>query len=390
MIVKQKILPLLTILLLVSCTHIKVSDSESLHIDTSANLPEAALLDIVITTLDPLLEDLDPELGPPIDGMRFAESRYLSWQLGRTLQDSAHWGRVTVQPSELAKGDLHVSGRILQSDGQTLRLEIQVQDSAERLWFTRQYLQIVHSKDRTGVEQDQPFAFNGMLNRIANDIQAWQDQRMQQAALIQLRQLTDMQFALASAPDIYNDYVQENDSVLSLKRLPAVDDPVYERIAEIRLRNDSLVDVLQDNYNVFVRNVEEPYLSFLDRSLRITELINAWLIREMYSERYNEFTDEDWEVPVATRFSNFRSPVVKSRSNSLNAGWRSQFYALALSEAGQSLEDVVQPDSEDFYDRIDTIVNGASSQFQSWNLILSELNALESGARSAFENRRSE
>ena len=64
MTVNQTLLPLLTALLLVSCTHIKVFDSESLHIDTSANLPEATLLDIVITTLDPLLEDLDPELGP--------------------------------------------------------------------------------------------------------------------------------------------------------------------------------------------------------------------------------------------------------------------------------------------------------------------------------------
>ena len=314
----------------------------------------------------------------------------MSWQLGRTLQKSVHWGRVTVQPSELARGDLHISGRILQSDGQTLRVQIQVQDSAERLWFNRQYLQIVHSRNRVGLEQDQPFPFNGMLNRIANDIRAWRDRRMQQANLVQLRQLTDMQFALNSAPDIYNDYVLENDNVLSSTRLPAIDDPIYARIAEIRLRNDSLVDVMQDNYNLFIRSVEEPYLSFLDRSLRITELINAWLIRETYSERYSEFTDDDWEVPVETSFLNFRSPVVKSRSNSLNAGWRSQFYALALSEAGQSLEEVVQPDSEGFYDRIFTIVDGASTQFQSWNLILDELYELESGTRSEFDNRRSE
>lgn len=381
---------MLTAVLLVACTHVKVSDSETLRIDNSDSLPEAALLDIVITVLDPLLEELDPELGSPIDGMRFAESRYMSWQLGRTLQRSGQWGRVTVQPIALAQGDMLVSGKILQSDGQTLRMQIQVQDSAERLWFDRQYLQIISSSEREEITQEQPFPFTAMLNRIANDILAWRNRNLQQSDLVQLRQMTDMQFALASAPDTYSEYVAAGDTGLSLQRLPAVDDPIYARIAEIRLRNDSLVDVLQDNYNLFNRSIEEPYLGFLERSLRITELVNAWLLRERYDDRYNEFTDDDWLVPVETSFTNFRSPLINSQSNSLNTGWRSRLYALALSEAGQSLEDVVQPDSEGFYERITTIVDGASIQFERWNQILFELFNLERDARSGFDDLASE
>jgi hypothetical protein len=374
---KLLLIPLL--LGLGACTLTKVSSRETLVMAAQDDLPEAALLDIGITVLDPLLEEVDPEIGTVIEGLRFAESRYLSMQLAGTLVQSGQWGRVSVQPAALNHADLKVTGTIVQSDGQTLRLAITVQDAAERLWFSRQYVQIVNSQEPEAVGTAPTFAFVPMFNRIANDMLAWRRRHLDVQALERLRLIADMQFARAFVSEAYGDFLEAGSDGMQLRRLPPNDDPVFSQISRVQARNDTLVDTLQDRYDLFVRGVEQPYLLFLDRSLQITEMINLWLLRMERDRQYNEFLDEDFRDSFETRFVMARSPLVRSRSNSLNSGWRTEYYAMALAEAGFSLEELVRPESESFNERIVSLTNGAGVQYAQWKLILDELYELESG-----------
>ena len=367
------------LLLSIGCTLTKVSPEETLAIAEQNNLAEEALLDIGITVFVPLVEEVDPEIGSVIDGLRFAESRYLSWQMAVTLQESGHWGRVTLQPGDLTRADLMVSGTILQSDGQTLRIVIEVRDASERVWFNRQYVQIINSEDNKEIGTVPPFPFAAIFNRIANDMLAWRKRRYDEAAMARLRQFTDMQFARELAPEVYGQYLQSGNDALVLTRLPSADDPIYSRIADMRQRNDVLIDTLQDRYDLFVRGIEQPYLLFLDRSLRITELINAWLLRLSRDSEYSDFLDKDFTESFETRFGMGRSPLYNSRSNSLNSGWRTEYYAMALAEAGFSLDELVRPESEIFNERIVSLTNGAGIQYSQWKIILDELYELESG-----------
>jgi len=189
-----------------------------------------------------------------------------------------------------------------------------------------------------------------------------------------------MQFARELAPEVYGQYLQSGNDALVLTRLPSADDPIYSRIADMRQRNDVLIDTLQDRYDLFVRGIEQPYLLFLDRSLRITELINAWLLRLSRDSEYSDFLDKDFTESFETRFGMGRSPLYNSRSNSLNSGWRTEYYAMALAEAGFSLDELVRPESEIFNERIVSLTNGAGIQYSQWKIILDELYELESGA----------
>jgi hypothetical protein len=370
-------LPLL--LLLASCTLTKVSSRETLHAVGPNPLPESALLDIGITVLEPLQEDVDPEIGSVIDGLRFAESRYLSRQLALALQQSGHWGRVTLQPEALNRADLRVQGAIVQSDGQTLRMAITVTDASERLWFSRQYVQIVTSRKLPVAGNIPQFTFTPMFNRIANDMHAWQKRNLDVAELEQLRLINNLQYAREFVSEAYGGYLESDADGLGIIRLPALDDPVFSRVADIQERSNTLVDTLQDRYDLFVRGVEQPYLQFLDRSLRITEMINTWLLRLERDRQYSEFLDKDFVESFETRFIMARSPLVKSRSNSLNSGWRTEYYAMTLAEAGLSLDELVRPESEIFNERIVSLTNGAGVQYAQWKQILDELYELESG-----------
>ena len=371
---------LFAVMSLCGCTLVKVSPRESLQVDTDAVVDEAALLDVGIEVFTPLQEELDPEIGTVIDGLRFAESRYLSWQLASRLRNSGYWGRVSLQPQGFNRTDLEISGSILQSDGQTLRLHLVVRDAARRTWFERQYVQIVNSNDFTDTDPPASFAFLALFNRIANDLLTWRTRHLDDNMLVQLRNVTDMQFARELAPGAYGDYLRQGSRGLVLARLPSREDPIYTRIAEMRQRNDALIDTLQDRYDLFVNGIERPYLQFLDRSLGITEMINEWLLQEEYNGRYEAFLDKDFTESFETRFSTTRSPLIKSRSNSLNSGWRTEYYAMALAEAGLSLDELVRPESEVFNDRIVSLTNGAGIQYSQWKLVLDELYALESGA----------
>jgi len=58
-----------------------------------------------------------------------AESRYIPFHLKRTLERSGQWGSVQVTPEVDSNLNLLVSGRILESNGELLKVAIQVTDS---------------------------------------------------------------------------------------------------------------------------------------------------------------------------------------------------------------------------------------------------------------------
>ena len=51
------------------------------------------------------------------------------------MERSGAWGAIRVTPNSSVIMDLYVTGTILQSDGETLDLEIRVYDSSGREWM---------------------------------------------------------------------------------------------------------------------------------------------------------------------------------------------------------------------------------------------------------------
>ena len=64
--------------------------------------------------------------------VRRAEARYFPMQIRNTLEGSGQWGQVRVVPADAAALDVQVSGKIIESNGQLLRIDMTVVDATGR------------------------------------------------------------------------------------------------------------------------------------------------------------------------------------------------------------------------------------------------------------------
>src|SRR5690606_34004711 len=104
-------------------------------------IPEDQLLDVAVRNFDPgipeeLADDEEALAKKRIfPDIRRAESRYIPTMLRSTLESSGQWGAVRVVPSNVEFVDVIVTGKIVESTGARLALDISVSDSTGRIWF---------------------------------------------------------------------------------------------------------------------------------------------------------------------------------------------------------------------------------------------------------------
>ena len=200
--------------------------------------------------------------------IREIESHYLPVLLRNTLVESGHWGAVRVLPEADPSMDLMVNGTILASDGTELLLEISVRDSSGREWLSQRYLDQASSDDYpefipsardAAITMQRLDAFQDLYARIANDILAVRDS-LNEADLTNLTQVTSLRYASDLSPDAFAGYLQtDGDGLLVPVRLPASNDPMLARVADIRARHDVFIDTIDEYYAGLHRDIKPTY-----------------------------------------------------------------------------------------------------------------------------------
>ena len=105
-----------------------------------AEIPEEHLLDVGILVFESkALTPQDAKDEGTNADIRKAETHFMPYHLKNTLHQSSHWGAIQVVPAETNSVDLLVKGKILESNGQNLILEIDVVDATGRRWFKKMY-----------------------------------------------------------------------------------------------------------------------------------------------------------------------------------------------------------------------------------------------------------
>ena len=101
-------------------------------------VPPDLLLDVQIAIFDAGIDLLDPKTTTTTPGVRRAEAHYIPPRLAEQLAHTGHWGSITVVPETGRASDVEVQGKIIESDGETLEVEVSVADARGKHWFTRQ------------------------------------------------------------------------------------------------------------------------------------------------------------------------------------------------------------------------------------------------------------
>ncbi len=230
-------------------------------IQASREIPEDSLLDVGIQIFDPGLPAGDgyalEQIGVYAD-IRKAESRYLPVALMDTLQATGNWGAVRVVPAGTDTVDLVVKGRIAESSGRKLVLDLRAADASGRQWLEKSYKQVA---DPRAYAEDQIVRepFQDLFNRFANDLLAARD-KLEVEELRRVRAISELKFAADLAPIAFADYLTvDRKGKTVAARLPADGDPVMDRVTQIRERDYLFVDTLTQYYVSFSAQMSEPY-----------------------------------------------------------------------------------------------------------------------------------
>jgi len=108
--------------------------------------PGKPKLDIVIPVFDPgLPEDpskyKDEGIWPEL---RRAEAYRFAFKLKSALEETGAFGAVRVAPDETATGDLYIIGKIAESDGEDVEIDLDVVDISGDQWFVSGGAIMVH------------------------------------------------------------------------------------------------------------------------------------------------------------------------------------------------------------------------------------------------------
>ena len=370
-------------------THTVKTTSYTPIIQDSQNINEDFLLDVGVAIFDPGIDELDDDQEQLTNQqVRLAESRYAPYLLSETLQRSANWGIVRLMPNANSPMDVFINGVILESNGETMSMRVSVSDSTGRQWYQKEYEQAISqfSYDPSQRQQNDPFQI--LYNNIANDLLEWRQKNISEPDITEIRTVSEMLFAKRFSSQVFDSYLaQDRNGVYQITSLPSDDDPLLQRIRDIRERDFMFIDTVQDYYATYVRQMRLPYDSWREQSYH--ETIE---LRELEASARRRFIAGAATVvagiAAATQGSNYGTQIggaaaVGAGAYLIRSGFdkraEAQMHMEALEELGQSLEDEVAPQVISLEDRSITLTGSVEEQYEQWREILADLYAAEVG-----------
>lgn len=380
--------------LLGGCVSTTVKKVNSVTAETAVReLPQEQLLDIAILPFEPGVPDTlkEQEKENVSPAVREAESKLVAHTLRQTLQETGYWGAVRVIPAASPAADLTVSGKILSSDGETLKVQVTAVDATGRTWLTREYEETAAEFAYSEKLPAGTDPFQDLYSRIANDL--LEERRgLKSAQLKTVQRVADLRFAADLAPARFGEYLQKDRSGLyTIKRLPPDGDPFLARIDQIRARDELLIDTLDQHYGAFRQNVGKSYNDWRKASykeaLAYRELRNKELTRKILGaaaviggvatavSARNSGTAALGQLGVIGGIYTFKS--------GLDKGSEKKIHAEALKELTASLGTEVQPQNVELDGKTVKLSGSAEEQYEQWREQLRALYQLETGLPAA-------
>ena len=97
-----------------------------------------------------------------------------------------------------------------------------------------------------------------MFNSIANDL-AVAAEKLSNKERADVRTVTGVRYAADVSPEAFSGYVVEEKDRYALNRLPAADDPMFDRTQRVRQRERLFLDTLDQHYAQFSAEAMDPY-----------------------------------------------------------------------------------------------------------------------------------
>lgn len=353
-------------------------------------LSPAQLLDVTVVRFEPgvpetLQEQQEQAIYPAV---REAEANYIPQLLRQTLDRTGYWGTVRVLPEATAASMLVVGGRILHSDGELLRLRVTATDATGHRWLDREYEEVAAEISYTDKSASSTDPFQDLYSRIANDLLELR-QKMSADQLLEVRRVAQLRFAADLAPARFEGYLKQDASGrYQVLRLPPANDPIVQRINDIRLRDDALVDTLDAHYAAFRNDMAPAYREWRRASYTEAVALRQLERQAMWRKIAGAAAVVAGAVALGTADNAGTAAIgqigiiggVGIFASGMQKGKEAELHAEALKELNASINDDVAPRVVELDGKTITLTGSAQDQYAQWREMLQARYAAEIGA----------
>ena len=359
----------------------------------TTEVAEDELLDVGVRLFDPNVPATteQQEKDRVFPEVRKAESRYIPLVIRDTLEDTGQWGQVRVLPGDGTGMEVFVDGRILESTGRELRLQLVVSDATGRAWFNKVYEGEADTrayKDGLSKPRD---PFENVYNTFANDLLTAR-RALTREQRVDLRRVAELRFAADLAPYAFGSYLaKDRKGLYSAVRLPAEDDPVVQRMDRVRERDYALVDTLNEHYASFGGSMAEPYTQW--RKANYEELeAEAQAKREALTRQVLGAVAVVGGIMAGAETSSSAGSAAATAAviggmyafkSGLDKRAEVKIHTESLKQLGDSFQSEVQPMVVDVEGRTLELKGSAEEQYAEWRQLLRELYENETGVPAA-------
>ena len=356
-------------------------------------------LDVIIPVFDPGLDD--EVSGETVwTELRRAEATIFANQLKATLDATGEFGAVRVTPDANATGELYIQGRIEESTGHDVEISLSVSSISGEDLLAR-----LSNRDKRSVKTfEHTVDKNYFMTPRNNKQEAYQPvfddasdfivsllTKYSEVEKTELSNLSDLRFAASFSEDAFSEYMLTKKGKTTLVGMPSMDDPMYQKVRALRVRDQLFVDNLQNEYQGFNQQINESYLLWQEQSLeeyalkkeakaRATKkilggiaLIGIAILSASSNSGNNTIGDNAASTAAVT------AGVVAAGliSSGIHDRKEAEMHNETIKELGQSIDIEMSPQVVAFEEREKELVGDSAEQFQQWRTFLKTLYELE-------------
>lgn len=351
-------------------------------------------IDVIIPIFDPGLpedtskyeeEGIWPEL-------RRAEANRFAVKLKDALDATGAFGAVRVTPDKTATGDLYILGKIAESNGEDVEIDLEVFDISGNQWISKSFDHEVESEFHDNIRNDGKDAYDPLFEEAAQYIvEELNDHETQELESVQ--RLADLRFGASFSEDAFAQHMAVDGGEVKLISMPSDNDPMLKRTRAIRIRDQLFVDRMQTHYQTFGRKMDDSYLMWQEHSLLEIQaereakvkaageavagiaLIGLAILAAAAGARSNNYNTQTAGLTGAVVAGVAGASLI---GNSFQTSEEAKVHRDALAELGQSIDMELAPQVVEFEEKTVKLTGDAKEQFAQWRNFLKQVYALES------------
>ena len=361
-------------------------DNEKINLNiVQTELEPEELLNVGILIFDPNISEIEEDNN--FFEIRKAESNYLPYHLKVTLEQSGHWGGIWVLPDASRVTDLVIVGKILQSDGLDVRLQIGIWDLTGKQWINKEYsneIKLSAYSKRRDISQD---PYQVIFNSIANDMVEIRN-TFSVSNLKRIEEIGEIRYANEILPGLYNNYLVKEKEIYQAIKLPADNDTMINKVRDVKERELLMLDTVNEHYGQAYQNIIFPYAEWrrisresaiiyadLKRSGRIRKALGAAvLIGAIASDGDSNASRSIQNMGVYAGMQAIQSGMAVSKE--------ADKYKARISESTNAFNDEVQPINIQLEGQTIRLTGNAEEMFTQWRALLKSIYIDETGLNS--------